>query len=311
MYSRSNSLVYRHEGRSTILSSEEGIYQGDPLGPFLFSVAIQDSLTELQKKHSEVIFLAYLDDVFILGQSDAILHALADLREALSSIGLVICDRKSEIYWPSQKGDQVLAENVNIPIRADGIVVLGVPIGNRDYVSNTCSEFTERGKQLCGQLLQLEDIQSAMLLLRYSHSHRLSHLLRTIPPDILWPAAFTHDLQTRSIFSRLLNVDAISDSAWEQAVLPVRSGGFGLTSACNTSPLAFLAGWAQSLHTLPNRFSELGPVVDSVLSESMSSSPTVDTISYNLQQSLNPGQVMTDLLFNTKKTTTPTLRKAI
>ena len=33
----------------------------------------------------------------------------------------------------------------------------------------------------------------------------------------------------------------------------------------------------------------------------MSSSPTVDTISYNLQQSLNPGQVMTDLLSNTKK----------
>ena len=209
--------MYRHEDRSTILSSDEGIHQGDPLGPFLFSVAIQDSLTELQKKHSEVIFLAYPDDVFILGQSDAILHALADLREALSSIGLVICDRKSEIYWPSKKGDQVLAENVNILIRADGIVVLGVPIGNRDYVSNTCSEFTERGKQL-----QLEDIQSAMLLLRYSHSHRLGHLLRTIPPDILWPAAFTHDLQTRFIFSRLLNVDAISDSAWEQAVLPVR-----------------------------------------------------------------------------------------
>ena len=42
-------------------------------------------------------------------------------------------------------------------------------------------------------------------------------------------------------------------------------------------------------------------MVDSVLSESMLSSPTVDTISYNLQQSLNPGQVMTDLLFNTKK----------
>ena len=139
MYSRSNSLVYRHEDRSTILSSEEGIHQGDTLGPFLFSVAIQDSVTELQKRHSEVIFLAYLDDVFILGQSDAILHALADLREALSSIGQVICDRKSEIYWPSQKGDQVLADNVNIPIRADGIA-LGVRIGNRDYVSYTCSE---------------------------------------------------------------------------------------------------------------------------------------------------------------------------
>ena len=110
--------------------------------------------------------------------------------------------------------------------------------------------------------------------------------MRTIPPYKFQPPANIHELQTHSTFSNFLYLDDITARSWAQAILPIRYGGFGLTSIQNLSPIAFIASWVQYLHVLPSWFSGLRRLVD--------------TISYKLQKSLNPGQTLTDLLPDTE-----------
>ena len=103
----------------------------------------------------------------------------------------------------------------------------------------------------------------------------------TVPPDEFQAAAEIHDLQTHLTFIKLLNLDNITTSSWAQAMLSIRHGGFSLTSSQNLSPIAFVVGWVQSLHTLP------------------SSCP--DTISYKFAKVIEFRSAAPDLLTDTKK----------
>ena len=120
--------------------------------------------------------------------------------------------------------------------------------------------------------------------------------MRTVPLYKFQPPANIHDIQTHSTFSKFLYLDDITARSWAQAILSIRHGGFGLTSIQNLSPIAFVVGWFQYLHVLPSWFSGLRRLVDTVLSQAISLNAQIDTISYKLQKSLNPGQTVTDLL---------------
>ena len=67
MYGKPSSLVFMWGSSTVIIPSEEGVHQGDLLGPVLFATAIHPVLTKIQKSHSQVSVLAYLNEVFLLG----------------------------------------------------------------------------------------------------------------------------------------------------------------------------------------------------------------------------------------------------
>ena len=73
---------------TVILLSEEGVHQGNPLGPTLFTSAIQPILKATQEKYEDVTILAYLDDIFVVGEVYCVLCALTDLKSSLVNIGL-------------------------------------------------------------------------------------------------------------------------------------------------------------------------------------------------------------------------------
>ena len=90
MYAGFGSLIFVQDSTSpTIINSEEGVHQEDPLGPVLFATAIQPILSKLQGDWPEVCFLAYLDDVFLLGCPNKVLLAFDSLKSAFSEIGRV------------------------------------------------------------------------------------------------------------------------------------------------------------------------------------------------------------------------------
>ena len=65
------------------------------------------------------------------------------------------------------------------------------------------------------------------------------------------------DTQLHNTFSNLLGYDQLDDSMWQQASLPIRLGGFGMTLLTSVSQRAFVASWAHTIIELLFRFSQL------------------------------------------------------
>ena len=196
------------------------------MGPVLFATAIQELLTKLQNDHPCVVVLAYLDDVFLVGPSDNVLAVFEDLKPMFHNIGLDIQDTKCESYNPSSVE---MESHTSIPITTEGISILGIPVGKEDFMSQACVTIAKHGENLCHQLLTL-GTQEAMLLLRFCHLPRMFYLSQSVKPKSMQAAAVLHDHLSCSTFSNLLQISALTDKKWKQATLPIRYGGFGLTS---------------------------------------------------------------------------------
>ena len=263
MYGGFSSLVYMQGSTPVIISSEEGVHQGDPLGPALFAIAIHQCLTNLQSSYSKIRVLSYLDDVFLMGDPDTVLDAFRSLRESFSKINLEIAKSKCEIFSPA---DSILIpDSEGLPVSHNGSIFLGTPVGTPAFISSSCLEFAQSGDLLCEELTNLDDIQSSILLLRFCHVPRLNHLARTVAPVFFENAAAAHDLQTRMAFTHLIGDQGINDQVWQQAVLPIRLGGFGLTSVSSIACAAFVAAWSHSILELPLRFPDLRPDIDCLI----------------------------------------------
>ena len=224
---------------------------GDPLGPALFSIAIQPILAKVQELHSATQLLAYLDDVFVIGSHADVLLALDALKGSFSAIGL----KKCELFGSTKIS--FLQRPEGIKVLSYGTTILGVPVGHVEYVTENCLDFAKSCQTLCDQLLSLEDVQSGCLLLRYCHVTRMNHLIRSVNPEHVRSAVQAHDSLTKSTFIRLVQCPDLTSKQWLQATLPIRHGGFGLTNIESLSADAFVAGWAQSIQALPARFTSI------------------------------------------------------
>ena len=79
LYGEPSSLIYVTSKGVQVLSSSEGVHQGDPLGPALFSATIHPVLCEVLTRHDEVTILAYLDDVYVVRPTENLKSVHEDL----------------------------------------------------------------------------------------------------------------------------------------------------------------------------------------------------------------------------------------
>jgi hypothetical protein len=75
-----------------MISSGEGVQQGDPLGPLLLYIAVHLLLTACKAE----IRICYLDD-FILWDMECLAEEVENLRGEAMKIGLVLNESKCEI----------------------------------------------------------------------------------------------------------------------------------------------------------------------------------------------------------------------
>ena len=140
----------------------------------------------------------------MLRQEGNVLTAFHEPKVAFSGLGLDIANRKCEIY--RQHTAPECPQN-SIPTLSFRITILETPI---EMNSEACVNSAREGGHHGNKLVSLNDLQSAVLCLRYCNVSRLISLMRTVSPRLVYLAAEAHDLLTRNKFTSLLDLDVNS-----------------------------------------------------------------------------------------------------
>jgi hypothetical protein len=255
-------LGWRHaDGSYRWVASEQGTQQGDPLGPFFMALPLQGALEATLAAFPDVIIIAYLDDIHVLGPPDRVRAAYAHLEPALGELGLSVNVDKSKVYSPSgpcAAFADVAGPDGPIPGSADalpGLLVLGVPVGDADWSSSECLRLAARLSEVNGPLGQVPDAQTQSLLLQYCAHPRFIHLLRGVPSRVLQPASLAHDTNIQGVLRVLCSHHGpLPEEAIALSQQPMRWGGRGLTSAQRLSAAGYLGSWALAWATMTTLF---------------------------------------------------------
>lgn len=217
--------------------------QGDPLGPLLFSAALQPALRQAAQCPIELCF-SYLDDVVLAGRAEAVASALAALQNTAAAAGLALEPAKCELVVVA--GD---ASTVDLSLFPTGFVVkgpafdlLGAPIGDSTYCNQaTLSDRVQKGEEVLDALGELPNPQVGLLLLRHCASFtKLVHNMRTTPTGLHHPALLGFDAAVRTCLEHI-GCFPVSDRLWQQATLGVKQGGLGLRQCAKHGAAAYLA----------------------------------------------------------------------
>ena len=230
-------------GRRRILSLS-GVQQGDLLGPLLFSL-VTSLFDRILPTPNVLLSLWYLDDGTIIGSRPAVLELLHHIETLGPSFGLFLNKKKCELYWPAD--DQSFSDfRSEIRRPSAGLDLLGFPVwGSEDFYNSYFASKVDRTLHLHSLLSSLEDPQCELHLLRSCLSIcKISHLLRTVPPDKVVHQLHAFDDGLWRSLERILCC-SVCERSWLQASLPLRFGDLGLRASFRTAPAAFLA----SCHT--------------------------------------------------------------
>ena len=234
-----------------IIHSSTGVQQGDPLGPLLFALAVDDIARSL----SSPINLWYLDDATIAGPADLILKDIQTIVPALEKIGLHLNAAKSEIInldLPNQAFATALSkvketlDQIQVTPQ-EKVSILGAPI-LLPAIRSTLESKEEMLKLLSTRLQDLDAHPALFLLTKCFALPRLLFSLRSAPCFLAQEHLLRLDQLIRQSASKICNV-FFDDTGWKQASLPNRHGGIGLRAPSDVSLSAYLSSRA-STHEL-------------------------------------------------------------
>ena len=232
-------------GKETI-SSTNGVQQGDPGAPAIFSLGIHQAVERVRSRFNTW----YLDDASLADTPETVLADVVTLIPMLRSLGLELNGGKCELtFINSTQNDETLRSfqqvlpNIRVVDHKDSSL-LGSPLSEGGLIS----AMTESTKVLSHMSCRLKiiDPHQAFTLLRSAFAiPKILFILRSSPayrhPDIL--RAWDTVLQTA--FASITNVAALDDT-WTQATLPVSLGGLGLRRAEDVALPAYLSSTTAS-----------------------------------------------------------------
>ena len=134
-------------------------------------------------------------------------------------------------------------------------VILGSPLGPTHYVREHVLNQQQRLKTFLDRLTELHDPQVAILLMQHSLGvSRITHLLRTVDPTLIEQQLVSMEYCLLTALTHIIGAP-LTESAWEQAGLPINMGGLGITHPTRVAAAAYVAS---SLSFL-SKTSTLGP----------------------------------------------------
>ena len=206
----------------SVLSSEEGVQQGDPLGPLLFCLAIKSLLDQV----SSEFLIGYLDDITVGGDKDDVLEDVIRLREGAAAVGLELNHSKSELLGATPE-TAAFFEGAGLPFAekgAEDAVLLGAPLCP-EGVGKALRDKQQDLALMTGRLGFLPAHDSLFLMRGCLAIPRLLYILRTSPCYDSEELIF-YDQSLKTALTSLLNVD-LEEGRWSQASLSVLAWGVG------------------------------------------------------------------------------------
>lgn len=223
-------LVSRETGTTYNLSSAQGVRQGDPLGPLMFSLGIRALLNDLSTSLGpHRLILAYLDDIYILSNDP---NALEDVQAFFSA-------RQPSIQLNMAKSKTTTLQEA----RETGLQLLGSCIGPTAARERFLEAKIVAEEALLAKLVDLPH-QHALLVLRQCLQQNLRHLQRSLRSDDL---KHLWERLDKSLANSVRRIRAAGSPAPSQAIddtliaLPIKLGGLGILSFKTCAPLAFAA----------------------------------------------------------------------
>jgi hypothetical protein len=103
-------LKYYSSGTTSVVQSQSGAQQSDPLSSALFalgSLGIHPILLDLGHKHPRIVVSAYTDNVVLSGPLSAVEAAHTDFCSSMQVVGLTLNPLESHMYIPQWRGLQL------------------------------------------------------------------------------------------------------------------------------------------------------------------------------------------------------------
>nr|GEZ43220.1 hypothetical protein [Tanacetum cinerariifolium] len=260
-YSNPTRLYY---GEHTLWSCQ-GVQQGDPLGPLLFSLVLHPLICKIRDSFSLSLHAWYLDDSTIIGDTMVVGKVLELIVEDGPGCGLHLNVDKTKVFWPKEDPRSRLAgifpPNIARPLH--GAKLLGGP-ASVDF--HFCNEFVMKRVAktigLMDAIAKINDSQCELLLFcSCAGISRLYFTMCTCPPCVFESAQRSFEvalcsslehtsagLQTKllrhtgivfpgpifddalSVFNTSMDIDLLSSP---KRIIPLSGLGWSLFLACS------------------------------------------------------------------------------
>ena len=169
-YSQDSALLL---GRNQLPSSR-GVQQGDPVGPAIFALAIQEDILEAKARTdeeypNELDFVAFfLDDGTAAGTGQAVRHFLDTLLARLQAKGMEANVGKC-VAVPSAL-DNTEIQEADFPgmkfARHGNFKLLGAPIGDKEFCTMTVRKRIDKARKLLQAASKMSRKQASVLITR-------------------------------------------------------------------------------------------------------------------------------------------------
>lgn len=221
-----------------VIWSQEGVQQGDPLGPLLFCLLLKELTDSLPKCLD--INVWYLDDGTIAGSQQQLEAVFELIKKIGPNLGLDLNESKTEVCFLSGNlPERHLFGSCKI-VEVSEFSLLGAELGTADHVTHCIKKKVNKLTHMLHNLRDVCNHRSFFLLKNCLYIPRLLYMLRTTPCFNFSFDTFKFDETVKQFLSEKLNLN-FNEYQWAQATLPVKLGGLGIRSINDLALPAFLA----------------------------------------------------------------------